>query len=194
MDKKTIQEERMKNYFISAAKEIIRAEGIRAVSARNVADRAGYSYATLYNYFKDVRDLIFTCIEDFMKECRDFVEEETSSVKPGAGRIAAVSRSYVKFFVQYPGIFDLMYMEKPLEISSSNIKVEELFMFFDSLTESDWQVMNKDRRKTGPLKQSREIHRLALHGLLLFSLNRARSIDYGKLMDEAADISRNLFR
>ena len=37
MDKKQIQEERIKNFFLSAAKELIRAEGIEVVSARNVA-------------------------------------------------------------------------------------------------------------------------------------------------------------
>ena len=50
-----IQEERIRKYFIDAAKELIRGEGLSVVTARNVAERAGYSYATLYNYFKDIR-------------------------------------------------------------------------------------------------------------------------------------------
>ena len=53
MEKKEIQEQRMRGYFIQATKEIIKGEGIKSVSVRNIADRAGYSYATLYNYFKD---------------------------------------------------------------------------------------------------------------------------------------------
>ena len=57
-----IQEERIRGFFLTAAKDLIRAEGVGVVTARNVAERAGYSYATLYNYFKDIRDLILTAL------------------------------------------------------------------------------------------------------------------------------------
>ncbi|MBN2263533.1 MAG: TetR/AcrR family transcriptional regulator, partial [Prolixibacteraceae bacterium] len=65
MKNKQIQEERMKGYFVQAAKDILKSEGIKAISVRNIADRAGYSYTTLYNYFKDVNDLVFECVNDF---------------------------------------------------------------------------------------------------------------------------------
>ena len=58
MEKKQIQEQRIKSYFIQATKEILKGEGLKCISVRNIADKAGYSYATLYNYFKDVQDLI----------------------------------------------------------------------------------------------------------------------------------------
>ena len=53
MERKKIQEERIRGYFIQATKEILKGEGLSALSVRNIADRAGYSYATLYNYFKE---------------------------------------------------------------------------------------------------------------------------------------------
>ena len=59
MEKKEIQEQRMRQYFIDAAKEIIKGEGLKCISTRNVSDRAGYSYATMYNYFKNINDLIY---------------------------------------------------------------------------------------------------------------------------------------
>ena len=62
MDKKSILEQRMKGYFIQAAMEILRGEGIKDLSVRNVAEKAGYSYATLYNYFKDLNELLSLCI------------------------------------------------------------------------------------------------------------------------------------
>ena len=54
MKNKDVQEMRMKNYFIQATKEILKSEGIKHVSVRSVADRAGYSYTTMYNYFKEI--------------------------------------------------------------------------------------------------------------------------------------------
>ena len=53
MDKKEIQRQRMMKYFIEAGKQIILEEGVKNVTVRKVADLAGYSYATLYNYFED---------------------------------------------------------------------------------------------------------------------------------------------
>ena len=49
MKNKEIQEKRMRDYFIQATREILKGEGIESISVRNIADRAGYSYATLYN-------------------------------------------------------------------------------------------------------------------------------------------------
>ena len=97
MTRNAIQEERMKRYFIEAAKEIIRGEGIEAVSSRSVAERAGYSYATLYNYFKDVRDLVFCCVDDFLDECRKFVDDAPASKRSS---LSGVTRLYASFMVQ----------------------------------------------------------------------------------------------
>ena len=43
--------------FINATADIIRNEGIDAISIRSVASRAGYSSATLYLYFDDINQL-----------------------------------------------------------------------------------------------------------------------------------------
>ena len=65
MKNKELQEKRMKGYFIQATKDILKGEGLKGISVRNIADQAGYSYATLYNYFKDINDLVFVCVNDF---------------------------------------------------------------------------------------------------------------------------------
>ena len=49
---KDIQTERLLRYFLDAAKNIIKSEGLDALTVRSVADKAGYSYGTLYNYYK----------------------------------------------------------------------------------------------------------------------------------------------
>jgi AcrR family transcriptional regulator len=79
MKNKEIQEQRMRGYFIQATKNILKGEGLKSISVRNIADQAGYSYATLYNYFKDVNELIFLCVNDFQEECL----KRLSLIKPG---------------------------------------------------------------------------------------------------------------
>jgi AcrR family transcriptional regulator len=190
MDNKAIQEQRMKNYLLSAAKDIIRAEGVSAVSARNIAERAGYSYATLYNYFDDVRDLIFSCIEDFMDECRDYVASETVNIPPGKERITEISKSYARFFVQYPGIFELIYLQKPVDISGKNSKLEKIDGFFDTLTGAGSDTIDSsgnDGRAAGDIV--RRNYKYALHGLLMFFLNRRSTMGYPQLMDEISKLA-----
>jgi AcrR family transcriptional regulator len=188
---KEIQEKRMKGYFLTAAKELIRAEGLAVVSARNVAERAGYSYATLYNYFKDIRDLIFNCVEDFMDECREFIKTEVPNTVSGEKALIAISNSYARFFIQYPGIFDLFFQEKSNQISSPRSNLSVIDKFFDSLVEQQWKtVMDQTQRTVKSISKVQEFHKLAIHGLLLFYLNRRTNSDYMAIMNQIGEMTR----
>ena len=105
MKNKEIQEERIKGYFIEAAKEMLKGEGLKSISVRNIADRAGYSYTTLYNYFKDLNELIFLCVKDFQNECAQSISDEVRNKPQGFEKIKAITKAYINYFVQYPGIF-----------------------------------------------------------------------------------------
>lgn len=173
MDKKTIQEERIKRYFINAASEILRGEGLKCVNVRNIADRAGYSYATLYNYFKDVRDLIFECVKDFRDECIQTVKSETDSLPHGLEKIEGIAKAYIKYYIQYPGVFELFFLEKTSDLAGKQPTIEMIYRLLDDLCNEEWQhcVDNKlfsndeAELKRGELK-------FVVHGLLLFYLNR----------------------
>lgn len=46
-------------YFIDAAQAILEEEGIKGLTIRKVADKAGYNSATLYSYFENLEHLTF---------------------------------------------------------------------------------------------------------------------------------------
>jgi AcrR family transcriptional regulator len=187
---KPIQEERIRGYFITAAKDLIRGEGLAVVSARNVAERAGYSYATLYNYFKDIRDLIFSCLEDFMTECREFVQQHSKTGATGVEGLHSTTKNYITFFVQYPGIFQLLYQQKQSDISTKSDEVGGIHAFFDSLTENDWKTLKeKGTGSTEDFVRCREFHKLAIHGLLLMYLNRRKEMKFNQLIEESSAIT-----
>ncbi|CQR46359.1 Bacterial regulatory proteins, tetR family [Paraliobacillus sp. PM-2] len=58
-NRKTIQRERMWRYFLDGAVEIIEEEGVEQITIRKIAERAGYTSSTAYNYFKDLSHLKF---------------------------------------------------------------------------------------------------------------------------------------
>lgn len=173
MERKEIQEARMRGYFIQATKEILKGEGIRSVSVRNIAERAGYSFATMYNYFRDVKDLIFLCVQDFQEEAEVFVRQEIKKSKRGPERIQAISWAYMKYFVQYPGIFELFYLVKFSDIAAKQPTAALITSFLDRLCATEWTYCLQKKLVT---PEEREAITLRLNhltaGMLLNYMNR----------------------
>lgn len=183
-ENKKIQEERMKGYFIEATKKILKGEGLKAVNVRNIAREAGYSYATLYNYFKDIKDLVFECIKDFQSECQEIVNSETEKCERGNEKIKMVTRSYIKYFIQYPGIFELFYLEKTGDLGHKKPTLTMIYNFLDVLYSDEWNycveknIYTKDSAET----KSNILKNLSV-GMLLFYLNRYNPADYSKFIE-----------
>ena len=184
MLKKEIQERRMKNYFVQGAKEILKGEGLRGISVRNVAERAGYSYATLYNYFKDIKDLIFECVKDFQEEGEEFVNAEVSESIHGIEKIKSITKAYMKFFIQYPGIFELFYVERTINLANKQPTIELINTFLDRLCNEEWEysIKNKliNRKNADEMKNKL---RYVVPGILLLYLTRNYPATYKEYID-----------
>jgi AcrR family transcriptional regulator len=190
MERKEIQEQRMRGYFIDATKQLLRAEGLRSVNVRAIAEKAGYSYATLYNYFRDAKDLVFECVKDFQDECVEFVDKETSRERTrGIGKIKMRVRAYMKFFVQYPGIFDLFFLERMSDIRNKQPTVELICSFLDRICGDEWAYCVAEGILTRQdAEEAQDELRAAVGGLLLFYLNRGRPETYREFTALSAGI------
>ncbi len=186
MDKKEIQEKRMKEYFIQATKDILKGEGLKAVSVRNIADKAGYSYATLYNYFKDAKDLVFECVKDFQEECTMIVISETEKSPRGFQKIKAITMSYIKYFVQYPGIFELFFVEKIYDLASKQPTIEMINTFLDRLCQEEWDYCLEQHMVLPEVAEMKKSQlRYVVAGILLFYLTRRNPHTYKEFLDLA---------
>jgi AcrR family transcriptional regulator len=192
MDKKELQEQRMKGYFIEATKEMLKGEGLKSISVRSIADRAGYSFATMYNYFRDVKDLIFVCVKDFQEECAEFVKVETINSPNGLDKIRDITKAYIKYFVQYPGIFDLFFLEKMTDIGSKQPTSELIYSFLDQLCADEWKYCIDQKIITSEEAESIKLElKFMSAGMLLFYNNRRQPTNYSdfsantnKLLDQ----------
>ncbi|MBU0712294.1 TetR/AcrR family transcriptional regulator [bacterium] len=179
MKNKEIQEERMRGYFIDATKELLKGEGLKSISVRNIADRAGYSYATLYNYFKDIKDLVFECVKDFQDECTDYIQSETAQSSRGIAKIEAITETYLKYFVQYPGIFELFFLECLFDLSEKQTTVEMINSFLDRLCSNEWNYCIQENLITIEESETKKSAlQITTAGLLLFYLNRRHPDSY----------------
>jgi AcrR family transcriptional regulator len=183
MNNKEIQEQRIRGYFIDATREMLKGEGIRSINVRAVADRAGYSYATLYNYFKDIKELVFICVKDFQEEAEAIIKEKAAAAPHGKEKIRAIMKSYISYFVQYPGIFELFFVEKMNDLGANQPTASLIYSFPDRLCDNEWQycvVQNiLTEEKAGILKNEL---RFLVTGMMLFYMHRGQPASYDEFI------------
>lgn len=137
MANKEIQEKRVRGYFLQATKEMILAEGTKSLSVRSIAEKAGYSFATMYNYFTDVNELISYCINDFAEDCKSYIEERINTDNPGLRNIEAKVKAYTEYMIQYPGIFELFFIEKINKSDKSAERVKPAVSLIEKICQPD---------------------------------------------------------
>ena len=191
MEKKQIQEQRIKGYFIQAAKELLKGEGLKRVSVRIVADRAGYSYATLYNYFKDLNDLIFECVKEFQAECEEHVKAKTKKSPAGKQKVKDIVKAYVGYFTEYPGVFELFFLERMGDLCTKQETSELIYHSLDSLCNEQWDyLIAEGELTTDEAEGKKQLLRSATTGMLMFYENRLQPNTYKeftKLLDTQVD-------
>jgi len=193
MRNKEIQEKRMREYFIEATKDLLKGEGLKSINVRNIADKAGYSYATLYNYFKDVNDLVFLCVSDFQQECKEFVEDQTKNNQRGEEKLKAMVNAYINYFVEYPGIFDLFYMTKVGDFGNKQTTIDLIANSLDKICENEWnycishQIYNIDG-----VEIIKSQLKFIVIGILLLYLNRMTPASYSTFINQVNSQIDNL--
>jgi AcrR family transcriptional regulator len=193
MNNKEIQSERIRRFFIEAAKELLKGEGLRSVSTRSVAEKAGYSYATLYNYFKDINDLVFECVKDFQLECEEFVKSKTKKASPGKEKITAIAAAYIHYFIEYPGTFELCFLEKIRGIDDRKELTDLIYTFLDRLCQEQWDFCIREKiMDTDTAEKTRHQLRFTVMGLLLFFENRRQPGSYKEFMALSSNVIADL--
>lgn len=111
VDKKNIQRTRMWRYFIDAASELIEEGGMKQFTVRNVADRAGFTSSTLYNYFKDLSHLKFFTA---MRYTADYLNDLPAYLDKGNNTVESWLYSwecFCKHSFRKPDIYSVLFMD-----------------------------------------------------------------------------------
>jgi AcrR family transcriptional regulator len=104
------EKEELRQTILQAASELFLEQGYDRFSMRHLAEQIGYSVATLYLYFRDKDDLLFTVVDEgFTRFARQLTEAAASSDDPWA-RLDAIGQAYVRFGLQNPVYYQLMFL------------------------------------------------------------------------------------
>ncbi|MCF0040949.1 TetR/AcrR family transcriptional regulator [Dyadobacter fanqingshengii] len=120
-ERKERERQDMRNLIIDSATQLFLKQGYDKTSIRTIAEDIEYSPATIYLYFKD-KDEIFYVIHENAFAILDKQFRKHDSIENPFDRLIAVCKTYVKFAMDNPDYYDLMFiMRAPL----SQIKSEE---------------------------------------------------------------------
>lgn len=173
---KEIQKSRVKRYFIDAAKEILLNEGALNVSVRKVGDATGYSYATIYNYFKNLDHLLWCIGIEFVKDIvkiydNDFVKDSYTPED-----IKHLLNRYIDYYFENPNVFNFFFfyqVEEPPEDLKEELVRPSLEKILVSILENLAQQKIVEYEKvlviSGLIMNS-------VHGMLLMYFSKKRKV------------------
>lgn len=108
-EKQSLKTQRVRSYFVQAAKKIILDEGVENVSVRKVADLAGYTFSTIYNYYNTLNELLQDVKADMINDLIMHMQTTLPKKVFDVDDIKKQNRLYVKYFIDNPNVFSFFY-------------------------------------------------------------------------------------
>ena len=181
MENKEIQRKRMMTYFMDAAKEIIKEEGVKGLTARKVGEKAGYSYATIYNYFSDLNTLLTYCVFDFLEDCHKYLLSFKNDSLDSKEQLITYSLEYFKYFTENPDMFQLIFIEElgkpPEELLKNSVPSVSLL-----LKENIARCAKEGHLPERNIQLIQDLIGSSIHGKLLYFLKRRNTEELNDVM------------
>ena len=184
MKKRTVRQEKTWNSFIQAAKDIIDREGIEGVSARKIGELSGYSYATIYNYFKDIKELLAYCAYDLLRDCSIKMKTIETQNLTWLQILHRYNEVYIRYFADKPDYFHLVFVQDygdyTLEISKEEDPLHVAMILHDHLLKG----LNKGYIREWQIPMIESILSASIHGKLLFYISKRHGQDLENLLED----------
>ncbi|RYG71346.1 TetR/AcrR family transcriptional regulator [Lentibacillus lipolyticus] len=110
-ERKKIQTARMWRYFLDAASDLIEEKGLNNIKIREIADRAGYTSSTAYNYFRDLSHLKFFAA---MRYTTSYVHDLPNYMEKGNNTVEKwlyAWECFCRHSFHFPEVYYLLYIE-----------------------------------------------------------------------------------
>ncbi|KYG07902.1 porin [Sorangium cellulosum] len=165
------QKENLRGAILAAAGELFLEQGYEAFSMRQVAERIGYSATTIYRYYEDKDDLLFAIVhEGFTEFQRELVAAAESTADP-IERMVALGAAYVRFGMQNPVHYRLMFMQR-FDFVFDQRKDEQQPMVgsFDVLQKAVASAMDAGAIERGDVERHSQVVWALVHGITSLAL------------------------
>jgi len=106
--------------ILDAAREMFAAEGVEAVTMREIAKRIEYTPTAIYHHFRDKQALIQELVEtDFLAFSQAF--QKTGRIADPVARLRAAGLAYVEFGLTHPSHYRVLFMTPELAATKETV-------------------------------------------------------------------------
>lgn len=139
----------LRERLVDAATELVREQGPRAVTLRQVARRAGVSHGAPLRHFASFAELLSVVAARGYRVLSARVEQTAAALPPGAGpraRLVAASHAYVETAAEDPELFALMCRFDMLDVENEEFQREATAAFarfvdrVRAVQDADWHA------------------------------------------------------
>ncbi|MEU6505972.1 TetR/AcrR family transcriptional regulator [Streptomyces sp. NPDC046942] len=119
----------LRERLVDVGVELLAAEGLSALTLREIARRAGVSHGAPRRYFPTHLELLSAIARRGFGDLAERVERMPG---PGAGaraRVAGLARTYLDFALDRPGMYELMFRHDLLESGHLGLREASLPLF-----------------------------------------------------------------
>ncbi|MBO0800166.1 MAG: TetR/AcrR family transcriptional regulator [Blastocatellia bacterium] len=165
------EREGLRRTILRAAGELFLEHGYEGFSMRRVAERIGYSATTIYRYYEDKDDLLFAVVhEGFTEFARRLTVAAESTANP-LKRLEALGRAYVRFGLDAPIYYQMMFMQRADLIFQSRKKQSPpMIGSFNTLRDAVRAAMDAGVMKRGDVDVYSHVIWSVVHGITSLAL------------------------
>lgn len=102
--------------IVSAAVEIVRTEGIKALSTRSLAKKMGSSACPIFTVFENMDEVTNVTIKEVRKIYDKYIREGLQDSQAFKG----VGEQYIRFAIDEPKLFQLLFMSEQREMPTAD--------------------------------------------------------------------------
>jgi AcrR family transcriptional regulator len=166
------EKQELRQAILNAAGELFLEQGSGRFSLRKVAERIGYSPTTIYLYFRDKDDLLFTVVDEgFVQFGQQLVAVAESQVDPWE-RIIALGRAYVAFGLQNPVYYQLMFMQRADFLTQTpEGSSQPRIASFQVLRQAVQQAIDAGILRSGDVQSYSDVLRALVHGMVSLAIS-----------------------
>lgn len=107
------QKEDLRRAILKAAGDQFLKHGYEGFSMRRIAEQIGYSPGTIYLYFDKKDDLLRALANEGFGDFSRTLEAAYASTDDPLERMVALGRGYIRFGLENPAFYRLIFMERP---------------------------------------------------------------------------------
>ncbi|MDF2821115.1 MAG: uncharacterized protein K0R15_1556 [Clostridiales bacterium] len=187
-DKQSIKRKRIKKYFLNAAKEIIITEGVENLSVRKIADIAGYSYTTIYNYYTDLNELLREVKVIMVNDLIEHIQKKMRRITYDLINLKILLNAYMSYYFENPNVFKFFYlhrmgkMDNNLEEGESRPNYKEIWKEAFSGFAHNGIFMEKDTEVLA------KIFIYSMHGMMTLSFSEKGNITQENVYEDLEKI------